>query len=369
MKPVPWSKFARSLGALALFVLSATAGADDKKPVRLATLAPKGSSLHKILLSMSERLRSAPEGGVKLMIYSDGTMGGEAEMVRKMRVKQLQAGLLTAAGLEQIDDSINALQNLPLVFRDLDEVGLVRDRLAPLLKKRFAEKGFVLLFVGDIGFVRYFSKQPVRTPDDLKKTKLFTMPGDVAQVDLMKSLGLNPQPLEPTDILPALQTGLIDCVPMIPFYAQVGQFYKPAPYMLDLEWAPLVGGCVVLKEVYDALPGATHAAVDQIALETGNQVMARNRVESQESIAAMKAGGLNVITPTPQEVAAWRAFLQPVYAQLRGSQVPAELYDVVMETLRQHREKGAAPPPKDAPAPGGGKSLEAPHERAASGAR
>lgn len=369
MKPVPWSKLARALSALALLALPALAGAEDKKPVRLATLAPKGSSLHKILLAMGERLRSAPEGGVKLMIYSDGTMGGEAEVVRKMRVKQLQAGLLTAAGLEQIDDSINALQNLPLVFRDLEEVSLVRDRLAPLLKKRFAEKGFVLLFVGDIGFVRFFSKQPLRTPEDLKKTRLFTQPGDVQQVDLMKSLGLNPQPLEPTDILPALQTGLIDCVPMIPFYAQVGQFYKPAPYMLDLEWAPLVGGCVVLKEVYDALPPATRAAVDQIALETGNQVMARDRVESQESIAAMKAGGLNVIQPTPQELATWRAFLQPVYPRLRGTQVPAELYDAVMETLRLHREQPAAPPRKDAPAPGGAKSLEAPREAPVPGAR
>ncbi len=194
--------------------------------------------------------------------------------------------------------------------------------------------------------MRYFSKQPIHTPEDLKKVKLFTMPGSVQQVDLMKGLGLNPQPLEPTDILPALQTGLIDCVPMVPFYAQVGQFYKPAPYMLDLEWAPLTGGCVVLKEVFDALPAATRSAVLDIARETGEQVIARNRQESDESIAAMKSGGLTVITPTPAEVQAWRDFVQPVYPKLRGTQVPAELYDVVLETLRELREKKAT---KDAP--------------------
>lgn len=355
MKLLFESIVARSLVALALLCLAAPLRADDRKPVRLATLAPKGSSLHKLLVAMSERLRSTPEGGVKLVIYSDGTMGGEAEMVRKMRVKQLQAGLLTATGLAQIDESINALQNLPLVFRNLDEVAAVRERLAPLIQKRFEEKGFALLFLGDIGFVHYFSKAPIHTPEDLKKFKLFTMPGNVQQVDLMKGMGLNPVPLEPTDILPGLQTGLIDCVPMIPFYAQVSQFYKPAPFMLDLEWAPLTGGCVVLKEVFDALPAATRSAVLDIARDTGGQVIARNRVESDESVAAMKAGGLTVITPTAQEVLAWRAFVEPVYPKLRGTQVPADLYDLVLETLRTLREKREtkdAPPGKQHAAPG-----------------
>jgi len=330
--------------ALALAALALHSSADERKPVRLATLAPKGSSLHKILLAMSERLRGAPEGGIKLTIYADGTLGGEAEVVSKMRIKQLQAGLLTAAGLGQIDESIKALQNLPLVYRDLDEVGIVRDKLAPLIQKRFEDKGFKLLFLGDIGFVRYFSKQPIRVPDDLKKVKLFTLPGDVQQVDLMKSLGLNPQPLEPTDILPSLQTGLIDCVPMIPFYAQIGQFYKPAPYMLELDWAPLVGGCVVLKEIFDSYPPALQKAVLEIAAETGTQVLARNRVEGKESIAAMVASGLKVVTPTPADVEAWRAFVTPAYPRLRGSVVPAELYDLVLETLRQSREGASGKP-------------------------
>jgi TRAP-type C4-dicarboxylate transport system substrate-binding protein len=353
------SPCARGLAALALLALAAPARADDRKPVRLATLAPKGSSLHKLLLAMGERLRAAPEGGVKLVVYADGTMGGESEMVRKMRIKQLQAGLLTASGLEQIDESINALQNLPLVFRDLGEVAAVRERLAPLLKQRFEAKGFVLLFLGDIGFVRYFSKQPIRVPEDLKKARLFTMPGNVRQVDLMKSLGLNPQPLEPTDILPALQTGLIDCVPTIPLLAQIDQFYKPAPYMLDLEWAPLVGGCVILKETFDALPATTRSAILEIGRDTGEQVVARNRIESDESVAAMKSGGLTVITPTQKEVQAWRDFVQPVYPKLRGTQVQADLYDIVMETLRARREQKAtkdAPPAKQQDPPGGSKS-------------
>jgi TRAP-type C4-dicarboxylate transport system substrate-binding protein len=264
-------------------------------------------------------------------------MGGEGEMVRKMRVKQLQSGLLTVAGLEQIDPGVTALQNLPLVFRDLEEVAVVRTALQAEMERRFEAKGFVMLFLGDIGFVRFFSKQPMRTPEDLRKTKLFTQAGNTAQVDLMKSLGLAPQPLEPADVYTSLQTGLIDCAPMIPFYAQVSQIYKSAPHMLEMDWAPLVGGCVILKEVFDSYPPALQAAMRASAKQAGDEIQARNRTENEEAVRAMQANGLKLVRPSDAELLQWRAFLEPVYPQLRGKQVPADLYDLVMKTLESHR--------------------------------
>lgn len=334
--------FRLGLLAFALLGMLPLASAQDRKPARLATLAPKGSSLHKILQSMGEAWREGPEGGLKLIIYPDGTMGGESEVVRKMRIKQLHAGLLTVAGLEQIDPSVTALQNLPLVFRDLEEVGIVRETLREELERRFAAKGFVMLFLGDIGFVRFFSKQPMRTPEDLKRTKLFTQAGNVAQVDLMKSLGLAPHPLEPTDVLTSLQTGLIDCAPMIPFYAQVTQIYKSAPHMLEMDWAPLVGGCVMLKESFDALPPSLQGVLRESARKAGAEIQARNRVENDEAVQAMRSAGLQVTRPTPENLEQWRSFLQPVYPQLRGKQVPADLYDLVMKTLEAHRASKSA---------------------------
>jgi len=319
------------------FGLIAGAEAQDRKPLRLATLAPKGSSLHKSLQAMGEAWRNGPEGGPKLIIYPDGTMGGEGEMVRKMRIKQLQCGLLTVAGLEQIDPSVTALQNLPMVFRDLEEVAAVREALHSELEKRFEAKGFVLLFLGDVGFVRFFSKQPMRTPADLKRTKLFTQAGNTPQVNLMKSLGLNPQPLEPPDMFTSLQTGLIDCTPTIPFYAQISQIHKSAPYMLEMDWAPLVGGCVILKETFEAYPPALQASMRKSATLAGAEIQSRNRTENEESIKVMQLAGLKPIKPSEEELQQWRAFLDPVYPQLRGKQVPADLYDIVMKTLESHR--------------------------------
>jgi TRAP-type C4-dicarboxylate transport system substrate-binding protein len=338
----------RLVGALALSILCAEmAFAGDRKPVRLATLAPQGSSSHQILLAMGEKWRDAPEGGVKVVVNAGGLMGGEADVVAKMRAGQVQAGLLTANGISEIDKSVFALQNLPMMFRTLDEVATVREKLRPSLEKRLQDKGFVSLFWGDVGWVKFFSRTPILHPADLKAVKVFTWTGSTAQIDLMKHLGLSPVPLEPNDILTSLQTGLIDAVPAAPYYAQVLQYYQPAPHMLDLAWAPLVGALVISKKVWDGYPPAMQQAMREAAAKAGDELTARNRKESDESVAAMKKRGLVVHSVTPEIEAEWRAFVEPIYPKLRGMDVPEELFDEVQRILAELRQGAAPQAPKE----------------------
>ena len=174
-----------------------TAHAADKPTrVRLATLAPRGTSLHKTLVVMGEKWRGAPCGGVELTIYPDGTMGGEADMVRLMRAGVLSAGMFTVVGLSEIDRSVGGLSFLPLTFRSWEEYDYVVEKISPRLEKLLLDKGFVVLFWGDAGWVRFFSKTPAIHPDDFKPLKLFTWAGNAYQVDMMKSLGYHPVPLE-----------------------------------------------------------------------------------------------------------------------------------------------------------------------------
>jgi TRAP-type C4-dicarboxylate transport system substrate-binding protein len=306
--------------------------------VKLATLAPKGSSIHQILQAMGEEWRQAPGGGVPLTVYTDGTMGGEAEIVRRMRVDQLQAALVSVAGLEQIDRSVNALQSMPMIFRSLDEVDYVRERMRPLLDKRLEEKGFVALFWGDAGWVRSFSKTPVSRPGEAKKLKMFALSGDTGQIDLMKSVGFQPVPLEYTDTLTGLQTGLIEIVPTIPFYALAGQLYLAAPYMLEINYAPLTGALVMTRKAWDALSPVTREAMQRAAEEAGKKIRIQSRKEMDESVTAMKKRGLKVNQMTPQVEAEWQALFDGVYPKLRGNLVPADMFDEVQRLLREYRK-------------------------------
>ncbi|MBI4662785.1 MAG: TRAP transporter substrate-binding protein DctP [Verrucomicrobia bacterium] len=323
--------------SIGLWLGAALSSAAAPAKVRLGTLAPKGSSSYKHLLAMGEKWRNAPSGGAQLTIYADGTMGGEADMVKRMRIGQLQAGMLTAVGLGEIEPAVAGLQNLPLMFRTLDEVDYIGEKLQPMLEKRLLAKGFVVLFWADAGWVQYFSKEPVLHPDDLKKTRLFVWAGHPDEVDIFKSAGFNPVPLETVDILPNLQTGLITAVPAPPFVALASQIDGPAPNMLDLNWAPLVGATVITKKTWDSFLPASREAAMQAARAAGKLVKADNRRESVEAVEAMKKRGLKVHPVKPEMERAWREATEAVYPKIRGRIVPADIFDEVTRLLKDYR--------------------------------
>jgi TRAP-type transport system periplasmic protein len=329
-------------GLMALAAL-ASVPAPAQVRVKLATLAPRGSSYHSSLLKMAEKWRTAPGGGATLTIYADGVQGGESAMVQKMRVGQLQAAMLTATGLSEIDDSITALQNMPMMFRSLAEVDYVREKLRPRLEKSLLDKGFVALFWGDAGWVRFFSKTPVQRPEDLKKLKLFVWQGDNRQVDLMKSAGYQPVPLETANIYSGLQSGMIDAAPSVAYYALAGQFYTVAKHMLEANWAPLVGAAVVSKESWDKIPAATRKEMLAAAATAGDEIRANGRGEAEQSVKTMQSRGLTVQKMTPDLEAAWVKAAESFYPQIRGKMVPADLFDEVVSILKTYRaSQGAA---------------------------
>jgi TRAP-type transport system periplasmic protein len=305
--------------------------------VRLGTLAPKGSSYTKHLQAMGEQWRKAPGGGALLTIYADGTMGSEADMVRRMRLNQLQAALVTTTGLAEIEPGVAGLQSMPKVFRSLEEVDFISGKLQPMLEKRLEAKGFVVLFWSDTGFVRFFSKQPMISPDDLRKTKLFVSASRPTELNVYRFVGCNPVPLEVADILPGLQTGLIDCVCMPPTIALAIQLDSAAPNMLDMNWVPLVGAAIITKKTWDALSPPTQEALRKAAVDAGKLIKADGRRENVESIEALRKRGLKVHTMTPEVNAEWDKVVETAWPKVRGSAVPADIFDEVMNQLKVFR--------------------------------
>jgi TRAP-type C4-dicarboxylate transport system substrate-binding protein len=333
MKNSPWM----SASAIWLIVVGSAFAADATVKIKLGTLVPRDSSPHQSLKAMAEKWRQAPGGGVQLIIFTDGTQGGEADMVRRMRIGQLQAAVLSGTGMAEIDDSVAALQTMPLVYRSLDEVDYVREKLRPELEQRIAAKGFVVLFLADAGWVKFFSRKPAVTPEDLRRQKLFAWAGDNNALDIMKAAGYQPVPLETADILPGLQTGLIDALAAPPFFALAGQFYGPAPHMLDMNWAPLLGACVITKKTWDRLPSETQKAMRAAAEMAGDEIRTQARKEMTEAVEAMNKRGLIVHELTPEAEAAWRRLAESVYPKIRGTLVPVDMFDEVQQLLTEYR--------------------------------
>ena len=115
---------------------------------------------------------------MKLTVYAGGTQGSEEATIRMMRpgVDQLQANLLTASGMANIDEAFNVF-GMPFFFQDDAEATHVRDKLTPLLDQRLAAKGFRKLAWGSAGWVQLFSKNQIRTRRRAEERQALHQPG------------------------------------------------------------------------------------------------------------------------------------------------------------------------------------------------
>jgi TRAP-type C4-dicarboxylate transport system substrate-binding protein len=334
------NKFMRKLTLIGLFwfALLATSGvlAADKQ-LRIGTLAPKNSLYHRQLMEVGEAWRAAEGGTAKYLIYPDGSQGGETDMARRMRIGQLQGALLSVVGLREIEPSIGALQNLPLLFKNWEEVDYVREKMRPAMEKKFFDKGFVVLAWGDAGWVRFFSKEPAFRPDDYRKMKFFAWGAEADQQEIMKSLGYTPVPLETSDILPSIQTGMINAVPSTPYFALASQIYTSAPNMLAINWAPIVGALVVTRKAWDDMSPAVQVALRTAGEKAGMQIRTKARQEVDEAVDAMKKRGLVVNQPNAEQLREWNDLAEKLYPRIRGKLVPSDTFDEVFSHLKAYR--------------------------------
>ena len=314
------------------------------KPVRLklGTLAPAGTSYHKALQAMGEKWRKLSNGSVQLTIFPGGTQGSEADMVGLMQTGNLDAALVTTAGLSEIDPGALALEVMPMFFHDLGELDYLTVALRPKLEALMLAKGYVPLFWTDAGWARFFSKTPVIHPDDLRKLKVYTWAGNADQADVWKAAGFNPVPLETTGIPQGLLSGTISAVPTVPIAALASQLDSQAKYMLEINWGPLVGAAVVHKKTWDRIPAQLRDEMLKVAAETGKQVTAAGRSESDQAVAAMVKRGLIVHKVTPEIEAEWRAVLEKVQDKIRGHVVPADAFDEAQRLMKEYRAQRAA---------------------------
>jgi TRAP-type C4-dicarboxylate transport system substrate-binding protein len=329
---------------LVLAVMAATVRAADPVEIKLATILPLNTSGHHGLMEMRDAWHKASAQAVKLTIYA-GSADGETLLVKKLRARQIHAALISSVGLAQIDRSLTCLQLMPMTFRDWREVDYVRGKIAGDLEARLREKGFEVLFWADAGWVRYFSKGPGAHPADYKTMKMFVWSGEPQHLSIMRDLGYQPVSLETEQIVPALSTGMVEVVPVPPFIANALQFTRYAPHMLDLNWVPIVGAAIVRRDTWEKLTPEVRRELLQITAATGEKFRLRGRAEDREAVTAMQKRGLVVHAATPEVTAGWQALAEQAYPQIRGSIVPAELFDRVHAHLAEFRARNGSASP------------------------
>ncbi len=329
----------RLLGVLILV----TCAAAQPLLIKMGTVAPEGSPWHQILQQMGQQWQKISGGKVVLRIYPGGVLGDEPDMITKMRIGQLQAVALSGSGLSRLEPAVASLQ-IPMMIESYEELDYVRDRIAPRLEKMIDERGYVVLNWGDAGWVHFFTKAPARRLDDIRKMKLFTMAGDAEALELYQSAGFRPVPLATTDMMPALQTGLIEAFDVPPLLAMLNQWFGLARNMIDVKWAPLVGATVVSKKTWERIPAEQRPQMLEAARSAGVRLRGEIRKMGDDAVVEMKKRGLNVITLDAATLAEWRREVEEAYPKLRGRLVPAELFDEAKRLRDEFRARHGKKP-------------------------
>ncbi len=323
-------------GAVLLF-LSITAYAGQR--IKLGTIAPRGSIYHQKLEEIGQAWRRVEGNNAQFIVYTDGSQGSEADVVRRIRIGQLDAALISTNELSKIDKMISALQKIPLLYESWDEFDYVRDYMQPILEKRFRDKGFIILLWTEVGWVRFFSATKAIHPDDYLSRKIFAWVGDREHLSTMNAMGYHPVVLESTDMLSALQTGLINVVPTIPMFALSAQIDISAPHMLDMKWAPIAAAVIISRKKWDQLSPAGREALRNASQKVSIELRPERERFDREAIAAMQQRGLKVHSLDAPSRVAWQQVKQRAYVLIRGKQVPEDTFDQTIRLIEKYRRE------------------------------
>ena len=277
---------------------------------KVATLSPDGSFWMKTMREAGKKVEAATDNRVKFKWYPGGVMGDDKAVLRKMRVGQLQGAALPMGELLSFYPDSQAY-GIPFLFNSYEEVDYVRSQLDDSLITGFAEGGMEVLGIAEGGFGYFLTAEPVRVPADLQQQKVWVPQNDVVSARLAQSIGVTPIPLTLPDVLPGLQTGLVNTVAVSPMGAIVLQWHTRVAHITDI---PLMYFCGVISltgKSFNKLSADDQAVVKAVFGKAFKLIDERNRMDNVKAFEALTNQGVETVVLTDAERDAWLAMQAP----------------------------------------------------------
>jgi len=277
---------------------------------KVATLSPDGSFWMNTMREAGKEVEAATDNRVKFKWYPGGVMGDDKAVLRKMRVGQLQGAALPMGELVSFYPDSQAY-GIPFLFNSYEEVDYVRSQLDDSLIMGFAEVGMEVLGIAEGGFGYFLTAEPVRVPADLQQQKVWVPQNDVVSARLAQSIGVTPIPLTLSDVLPGLQTGLVNAVAVSPMGAIVLQWHTRVAHITDI---PLMYFCGVISltgKSFNKLSADDQAVVKTVFGKAFKLIDERNRLDNVKAFEALINQGVETVVLTEAERDAWLAMQAP----------------------------------------------------------
>jgi TRAP-type C4-dicarboxylate transport system substrate-binding protein len=332
----PILKLILILFVISFFNLDSIAQEKPKFVIKLATLVPKMSA--ESMEEFKELVKQKTNNEVSFKVYYGGVQGDEDDMLRKVKVRQLDGAALSGHGLGMIVPEVRVTE-LPYLFWNYEEVEYVRSKLENDMNRLFEEKGFVVMGWGEAGFVYSFSKVPITSVEIARKQKWWLWDEDPVAKAFYDSLGISPVSLSITDVLTSLSTKLIDTAGITPYGAVILRWYKRFDYMNEYPVMNLIGAIIIRKDVWDEISPESQYLIKKMSKNHFKDISTNQRKADAKSIEVLKKVGVSVVRADlkSQEAQFVLEASKKTRESLVGKLYSQELLDRTISFLNEYR--------------------------------
>lgn len=305
--------------------------------LKIATLSPHGSTWMDSLNAAAKEIEQKTEGRVRFKFYGGGVMGDDAVVLRKIRVRQLHGAIVQTGSLSAATPIVN-LYNLPMHFRDFEEVNSVREVLDEELVEGLRAKGYMVLGIPALGFAYAMSTQKAQSIEDARKLKVWAPKGDRTANRVFKAFGVTPVPLSPVDVLTGLQTGLINTVAAPPVSVVALQWHTQVKYILDLPFMYIYSFFILDLRQFERLSPEDQKVVKEVFAVAVQESELQNIADHKATMSVLLDRGVELVMPSDVELAEWQAAADAEASRWMSDDIiPETTYSQMKDVLQRVR--------------------------------
>ena len=328
----------KTIFTFTLILIFLTAPLYAQRTYNIASVVPANSEWGRVLDRLAAEWTRATNNEINFKVFHDSVAGTELDVLRKLKMNEIQIAVFSTVGLSAIAPEIMTL-SVPFMIRTDAELDIILENAKGDLERLMNSKGVHVLAWARAGWVRFFTKTPVFTPAELKRVNLGTVEGQPQLTQTFRTMGYQLVPVDTSQMLFTLNSGRIDGFFHSPLIVAGNQFFGITNHMTNLNIAPVMGGLVINQQAWRTIPERYRSRILEIGKsvekEMDNSII---RLET-EAINTMKQYGLIIHDVTPAQAQAWYDDTDKAMPNLLGRTYDRTLYNRFTAILRDYRAR------------------------------
>ena len=281
--------------ATAAFGLVGTAAAQTKWDLPAAY--PANNFHTENLTQFAADVDKATGGKLKITVHANASLFKAPEIKRAVQGGQAQIGEILLVNYQN-EWQIFGADGLPFLADSYAEAMKLYKAQKPILEKKLAEQGLMLLYTVAWPPQGIYVKKPINSAADLKGVKWRAYSPATARI--AELVGAQPVTVQAAELSQAMATGVIESYMSSGSTGYDTKTYEHIKYWYDTQaWLPK-NAVLVNKAAFDALDKSEQAALLKAGADAEKRGWALSEQKNGEYIELLKKNGMNIMAPPPQ---------------------------------------------------------------------